>query len=127
MDMDMPPTSTDEHGSMDMDMEMPTTSPHEHGSGEATTSPHEHGSGEPTTSPDEHGSDDMPGMTPGEKMSGGHGDTDKAAVVRPLVPVLGTFGGGAAAVMLTAGVIRRKDQAKNAAKDAARAARRSQK
>ena len=61
---------------------------------------------------------DMPGMD----MSGSSGG---ASVHRPLAPVLGTFGGGSAAVLLTAGMMRRKDRAAGLAKKAARAADRS--
>jgi hypothetical protein len=60
-------------------------------------------------------------------MDHGHGDTAGAAVHRPLVPVLGTFGGGSAAVLLTAGMLRRKDRAASLAKSAARAAGRAHK
>jgi hypothetical protein len=69
---------------------------------------------------------DMPGMDmPG--MSPEHGATAEAPVHRPLAPVLGTFGGGSAAVLLTAGMLRRKDRAAGLAKKAARAAGRAQK
>ena len=61
---------------------------------------------------------DMPGMDMG-------GSSHGAAADRPLAPVLGTFGGGTAAVLLTAGRLRRKDQAAGLAKKAARAADRS--
>jgi len=60
----------------------------------------------------------MPGMDMG-------GSSHGAAADRPLAPVLGTFGGGTAAVLLTAGRLRRKDQAAGLAKKAARAADRS--
>jgi hypothetical protein len=51
---------------------------------------------------------DMPGMD----MSGSdHADTTAAAARRPLAPVLGTFGGGSAAVLFTAGMMRRRDRA----------------
>jgi hypothetical protein len=76
--------------------------------------------------PDPHSSD-MPGMSgdmPG--MSGGDGHSDTVAIDRPLAPVLGTFGGGTSAVMLTAVFLRRKDRAANAAKQASRAARKAQ-
>jgi hypothetical protein len=79
----------------------------------------------PTPDP---GSSDMPGMSgdmPG--MSGGDGHSGKAVANRPLAPVLGTFGGGTAAVMLAAGLLRRRDHARDLAKKAARAARRSHK
>ena len=62
------------------------------------------------------------GGMPGMDMSGSSGG---ASVHRPLAPVLGTFGGGSAAVLLTAGMMRRKDRAAGLAKKAARAADRS--
>jgi hypothetical protein len=62
----------------------------------------------------------MPGM------SGVDGHSETAVASRPLAPVLGTFGGGTSAVMLTAGFLRRKDRAAGAAKQAARAARGAQ-
>jgi len=65
---------------------------------------------------------DMPGMSHDE-----HGDGAEDPVHRPLAPVLGTFGGGSAAVLLTAGMLRRKDRAANLAKKAARAAGRAKK
>jgi len=70
----------------------------------------------------------MPGMSgdmPG--MSGGDGHSETAVANRPLTPVLGTFGGGTSAVMLAAGLLRRRDRARDLAKKAGRAARRSQK
>jgi hypothetical protein len=75
----------------------------------------------PTMDPDMPGMD-MPGMSHDE-----HGDTAEAPVHRPLAPVLGTFGGGSAAVLLTAGMLRRKDRAANLAKKAARGAGRAKK
>ena len=92
-----------------------------------------HGSADmPGMAPDaSHGSEDMPGASPD---SGGHSDVPGAssghgisgsAADRPLAPVLGTFGGGASAVMLTAGLLRRRDKARAAAKQAARAARKA--
>jgi hypothetical protein len=126
---DMPGMSPSEHGSGDM----PGMNPSEHGSGDMPgMNPSEHGSGDmPGMSPSEHGSGDMPGMSPSEHGSGdmpgmsGHGASEKAAEDRPLAPVLGTFGGGAAAVMLTAGFMRRKDRAELEAKTTARAERRA--
>jgi len=56
-----------------------------------------------------------------------HGGTAAAAPDRPLAPVLGVFGGGTSAVMLSAGLLRRKDRTRSQAKAAARAARRTQK
>jgi hypothetical protein len=68
--------------------------------------------------------DNMPPDMPGMDMGGSpHG----AAANRPLAPVLGTFGGGAAAVLLTAGMLRRKDQAAGLAKKAAGIAGRANK
>jgi hypothetical protein len=65
---------------------------------------------------------DMPGMSHEE-----HGEAAGAAADRPLAPVLGTFGGGSAAVLITAGMLRRKDRAANLARKAARDAARGQK
>jgi hypothetical protein len=63
--------------------------------------------------------DNMPPDMPGMDMGGSsHG----AAANRPLAPVLGTFGGGTAAVLLTAGMLRRKDQSADLVKKAARIA-----
>ena len=59
----------------------------------------------------------MPADMPGMDMSG---SSTGAAANRPLAPVLGTFGGGTAAVLLTAGMMRRKDRAANLIKKAAR-------
>ena len=103
---------------------MTETSPApEHGSGDMPgmdMSGTDHGSG---GTPDaDHGSEEMPGMSPQE-----HGKTAEAVVDRPLAPVLGTFGGGTAAVMLTAGLLRRRDRAQSQTKQAAHADRRSQK
>ena len=63
---------------------------------------------------------DMPGMDMG-------GSSHGAAANRPLAPVLGTFGGGTAAVLLTAGMLRRKDQAADLVKKAARISGRGKK
>ena len=69
---------------------------------------------------------DMPGMDmPGD--SHGHDDTTGASGQRPLAPVLGTFGGATSAVLLTAGMLRRKDRAADLAKRAARIAGRAKK
>jgi hypothetical protein len=69
---------------------------------------------------------DMPGMDmPG--MDHEHGGAAEVAAHRPLAPVLGTFGGGSAAVLLTAGMLRRKDRAASLAKRAARLAGRAKK
>jgi len=77
----------------------------------------------PTSSPTSAAkSGDMPGMDMPAKVN-----ADEPAPDRPLAPVLGVFGGGAAAVMLSAGMMRRRDLVAKRVKDAARAARRSQK
>jgi len=69
-------------------------------------------------------SGDMPGMD----MPGGHEHgTAEAAQSRPLAPVLGTFGGGTSAVLLAAGLLRRKDRAASLAKRATRLARKAKK
>jgi hypothetical protein len=51
-----------------------------------------------------------------------HGHEGAAGANRPVAPVLGTFGGGSAAVLLTAGMLRRKDRAASLAKQTARRA-----
>jgi len=88
-----------------------------------------------TPTPD-HASGDMPGMDmPGmdsgsgdaHGTSPGHANAGEAAAARPLAPVLGTFGGGTSAVMLAAGFLRRRDRTRGQAKEASRAARRTQK
>lgn len=98
-----------------------------------------HGSGDvPASSSTPTMSGDMPGMDhgSGEGPEPGHGtgdtpmsdhDAGKAAEEsdRPLAAVLGAFGGGTSAVMLTAGFLRRKDRAADRVKAAARAVRRS--
>jgi len=69
---------------------------------------------------------DMPGMSmPG--MDHEHGNTAESPPDRPLAPVLGTFGGGTSAVLLTAGFLRRKDRAASLAKKATRLARKAKK
>ena len=73
---------------------------------------------EPTT-PDNM-SPDMPGMDMGGHAHG-------ASASRPLAPVLGTFGGGTAAVLLSAGTLRRKDRAADLVKKAARLSGRARK
>jgi hypothetical protein len=102
----------------------------------------DHGSGHtPESTPTPSMSGDMPGMDhgsgeaaepghgTGHTAESGHGTADTAEVDpdRPLAPVLGAFGGGTSAVLLTAGLLRRKDRAADQVKQAARAARRSQK
>ena len=59
--------------------------------------------------------------------SHGHDDTTGASGQRPLAPVLGTFGGATSAVLLTAGMLRRKDRAADLVKRAARIAGRAKK
>ena len=83
----------------------------------------------------DHGAGGMPAgsaptETPGKshRHSFSHSHVAPAAAVdRPLAPVLGTFGGGSAAVMLSAVFLRRRDRARSQAKQCARAARRGQK
>jgi ribosomal protein L15 len=75
----------------------------------------------------EHGDASEHGDTGGHGDAGGHGTATEPTTERPLVPVLGTFGGGTAAVMLTAGLMRRKDRERLQVRQAARAARRSAK
>jgi hypothetical protein len=72
---------------------------------------------------------DMPQDMPGMDMSGSHEHSDAtgAAAHRPLVPVLGTFGGATSAVLLTAGMMRRKDRELSLAKKATRLAGRAKK
>jgi len=85
------------------------------------------GSGHTTaTSPPPTGTGEMPGMEmPG--MDHEHGNTAESPPDRPLAPVLGTFGGGTSAVLLTAGFLRRKDRAASLAKKATRLARKAKK
>jgi hypothetical protein len=72
---------------------------------------------------------DMPMDMPGMDMSGSHEHSDAtgAAAHRPLVPVLGTFGGATSAVLLTAGMMRHKDRELSLAKKATRRAGRAKK
>lgn len=114
----------------------------DHGSGNAPES-----SPSPTMAGDmpgmDHGSAEVPGKahdeaTPGKKHDDGapgspwktpeHEHAEKVEVVpdQPLAAVLGTFGVGSGAVMVSAGVLRHRDRARNRIKAAARAARRSQ-
>ena len=68
--------------------------------------------------------DNMPPDMPGMDMGGSsHG----AAANRPVAPVLGTFAGGTAAVLLTAGMLRRKEQSADLVKKAARISGRGRK
>ena len=83
------------------------------------------------TSPPPTGTGEMPGMDmPGMDMPGmdhEHGNTTESPPDRPLAPVLGTFGGGTSAVLLAAGLLRRKDRAASLAKKATRLARKAKK
>lgn len=80
----------------------------------------------PPASPHAPGGLDMPGLL---DMPGAHehSHVTGTAATRPLAAVLGTFGGGTAAVLLSAGMLRRKDRARSLAKSAARIARRNRK
>jgi hypothetical protein len=72
----------------------------------------------------------MPPDMPGMDMTGdthSNGGATGSAAKRPLAPVLGTFGGASSAVLLTAGMLRRKDRAASLAKKAARIAGRAKK
>jgi hypothetical protein len=72
----------------------------------------------------------MPPDMPGMDMTGDahpHDGATGASGQRPLAPVLGTFGGATSAVMLTAGMMRRKDRAADLARRAARLAGRGRK
>jgi hypothetical protein len=72
----------------------------------------------------------MPPDMPGMDMTGdshGHDDATGASGHRPLTPVLGTFGGATSAVLLTAGMMRRKDRAASLVKKASRIAGRAKK
>jgi len=72
----------------------------------------------------------MPPDMPGMDMTGDSHDHSVATgttTKRPLAPVLGTFGGASSAVLLTAGMLRRKDRAASLAKKAARIAGRAKK
>jgi hypothetical protein len=69
---------------------------------------------------------DMSGSTPSPTMAPDMPGMDKSGSTastsdRPLAPVLGAFGGGTAAVLLTAGLVRRRDLADGQAKKASRA------
>jgi hypothetical protein len=73
---------------------------------------------------------DMPPDMPGMDMTGdshGHDDSTGATGHRPLTPVLGTFGGATSAVLVTAGMMRRKDRAASLVKKAARIAGKAKK
>lgn len=106
---------------MDMSGSSPAPAPADHGGMPGMDMSGSTPTPTPTMDPDMPGMD-MPGSSHDE-----HGSTAEAAPDRPLAPVLGTFGGGSAAVLLTAGMLRRKDRAANLAEKAARAAGRAQK
>jgi hypothetical protein len=55
------------------------------------------------------------------------GSSTGAAASRPLAPVLGTFGGATAVVLISAGMIRRKNLAADLIKRAARISGRAKK
>jgi len=105
---------------MDMSGSSPAPAPADHGGMPGMDMSGSTPTPTPTMDPDMPGMD-MPGSSHDE-----HGSTAEAAPDRPLAPVLGTFGGGSAAVLLTAGMLRRKDRAANLAEKAARAAGRAQ-
>jgi hypothetical protein len=102
---DVPGMEMDQPDVPGMEMDKPAGAPE--------SGAHEHGApGSPTQ---DETSGDMPGMDmsgEGSEPSGGHehGASTEPVTKKPLVPVLGTFGGGTAAVMLTAAVMRRKDR-----------------
>jgi uncharacterized protein involved in copper resistance len=134
MDMSQSSATPSDHGEMPgMDM-----SGMDHGSGAAPApspsgsaempgmdmSGMDHGSGA-APAPSPSGSAEMPGMDmPGMDHAG---SAAESAQDRPLVPVLGAFGGGTSAVLLTAGLMRRKDRARLQARATARAEARSRK
>lgn len=123
MSASSPAPATADHGEMagmDMSGSTPTPTPTMDPNMPGMDMPEaEHGSGK---APEPgHDSAEMPGTEHGA------GDTAVAAEDRPVGPVLGTFGGGSAAVLLTAGIMRRRDRAATLARKAARASRKAQK
>ena len=81
----------------------------------------DHGSGIPTSSPSPTATGDSPWNTHDDSGTTSHTHGAPAKPVdRPLAPVLGVFGGGASTVMLSAGLLRRRDRARGQAKQAAR-------
>ena len=116
------PTMADDMPGMDMSSDSPSTSGYPGPTDIPETKP-------TTPAPDQGGgemSGDMPGMDmPGDEHD--HGSSPEVVSNRPLAPVLGTFGGGTSAVMITAGFLRRRDRVASAAKQAARAARKAAK
>jgi hypothetical protein len=83
-----------------------------------------HGSAAPTSSPTQTSSADSPWKTHDHSGAGAHshGSAVTVAPDRPLAAVLGTFGAGTSAVLLTAGSMRHRGRARNQATKAARAA-----
>jgi hypothetical protein len=90
------------------------------GSGSAAPTPTPAATEAPIPGPD---AGEMPGMDMSGSTGHQHGGSTGPAASRPLAPVLGTFGGGTVAVMLTAGMMRRKDREVLVAKKAMRAGR----
>jgi len=87
----------------------------------------DHGSANtPTSSPSPTSSGDSPWNTHDHSSTAGHdhGITPQVLPGRPLVPVMGAFGGATSAVLLSAGFLRRKDRARSRTKEASRVARR---
>ena len=123
MSASSPAPATADHGEMagmDMSGSTPTPTPTMDPNMPGMDMPEaEHGSGKAPESG--HDSAEMPGTEHGA------GDTAVAAEDRPVGTVLGTFGGGSAAVLLTAGIMRRRDRAATLARKAARASRKAQK
>jgi hypothetical protein len=126
------PTMADDMPGMDHGSGgMPTSSPWPSMADDMPGMDHGHADNKPATSPTPTMADDMPGMDHGSAdVHGGgteHGDAAAVAPDRPVAAVLGTFGGASSAVMLSAVFLRRKDRIRSEAKQAARAARRTQK
>ena len=80
---------------------------------------------QPGTTHDHGISADLPGMTHEHSSGDSPGKTHDHATIaatqdRPLGPVLGVFGGASSAVLLSAGLLRRKDRARARARQVAR-------
>jgi hypothetical protein len=120
MDPDMPGMDMGGSTPAEATAPAPTMDPDMPGMDMGGSTPAEATAPAPTMDPDMPGMD-MPGM------DHEHGGAAEVAAHRPLAPVLGTFGGGSAAVLLTAGMLRRKDRAASLAKRAARLAGRAKK
>ena len=118
--MDMSGSTPAPTTSAEMPLDMPGM---EHGTGDSPGKTDGHGTGDSPGKTDGHGT----GESPGVETPGGHEEAAAPEAIRPLLPVMGTFGGGTAVVLLTAGLLRRKDRAASQARQAARAARRSAK